>query len=275
MPAKGTTESPHFSLIDDIAQELSGDVNFPTCMSAAALIRDALRDPEADLLTVAQALSHEPLVASRLMRLANAALYNPGGQPVRDLGNAIGRLGLNIVRTASLSVVLDQMLRTRELADWQPEAHALWERAIHVAAIARVLAQRLGRANPDEAMLSGLVHNLGAFYLLYRACQHPDYASTPERMACLLNTWQIEIGENLLAHLGLPESIVHAVATQRLACTANQPCSVRDILHFAVLLAGDDATLSPEECAERAPFLDLIRDAHEAIEEARHLLDTN
>ena len=38
----------------------SGDVNFPTCLDAAMLVRNTLRDPLADLQLVVRAISTEP-----------------------------------------------------------------------------------------------------------------------------------------------------------------------------------------------------------------------
>ena len=40
-----TPAPSHFDILEDIARELSGDVNFPTCLDAAILVRNALKDP--------------------------------------------------------------------------------------------------------------------------------------------------------------------------------------------------------------------------------------
>ena len=164
----------HFRILEDIARDLSGDVNFPTCLDAAMLVRNTLRDPLADLQLVVRAISTEPLISSKLLKLANSVSYNPSGKPITDLQLAVARLGFEIVRTTSLAVAMDQMLKSKNLTTYDQISHAAWRHSMQVAAIARVLARRIGRFNADEAMLAGLVHNIGIFYLLYRAAEYPE-----------------------------------------------------------------------------------------------------
>ena len=265
----------HFNILNDIAQDLSGDVNFPTCMDAAMLVRNTLRDPEVDIERVTQAIGMEPLIASKLLRLANSVVYNPSGNTIHALSSAITRLGFDVVRTASLAVALDQMLKTKALTDHADLAREIWQKAVQVAAIARVLARRLGRLKPDEAMMAGLVHNIGAFYLLYRLPDYPEYANDVAAIRDLLATCHTDIGESLLHHLGLPTAIVDAVRDQNHPCTSDSPCSIRDVLYFATLLADDSpdtASINEERRADRERYHDLLDEAEEAINELNSLL---
>ncbi|MCG2578453.1 HDOD domain-containing protein [Dechloromonas sp. XY25] len=270
-------ESIHFRILEDIARDLSGDVNFPTCLDAAMLVRNTLRDPLADLQLVVRAISAEPLISSKLLRLANSVVYNPSGATITDLQMAVARLGFEVVRTTSLAVAMEQMLKSRNLSAYDRISHAAWEHSIHVAAIARVLARRLGRINPDEAMLAGLVHNIGIFYLLYRAAEYAEYRDDPTAMVELLAGWHESIGESLLHILGMPEQITDAIRDHDHLRHVETPCTVRDALYFANLLADDDMSWLPspplsaadEESrqADRERYADLITEAKEDIEQ--------
>lgn len=270
-------ESLHFRILEDIARDLSGDVNFPTCLDAAMLVRNTLRDPLADLQLVVRAISAEPLISSKLLRLANSVAYNPSGSTITDLQMAVARLGFEVVRTTSLAVAMEQMLKSRNLSAYDRISHAAWEHSIHVAAIARVLARRLGRINPDEAMLAGLVHNIGIFYLLYRAAEYPEYRDDPAAMVELLAGWHESIGESLLHILGMPEQITDAIRDHDHLRHVETPCTVRDALYFANLLADDDMSWLPspplsvaeEESrqADRERYADLIKEAKDDIEQ--------
>jgi hypothetical protein len=79
------TSSPHFRILEDIARDLSGDINFPTCMDAAILVRNTLRDPYASLPRVVQVIGVEPLISSKLLKLANSVAYNPSGRSITEL----------------------------------------------------------------------------------------------------------------------------------------------------------------------------------------------
>lgn len=278
MKASGST---HLRIIEDIARDLSGDINFPTCLDAALSIRNALRDPFASLERVAQAIGVEPLISSKLLRLANSAAYNPAGQPVTNIVSAIGRLGFEVVRTTSLAVALDQLLKAKPQNAHAAIGQRAWEHSLTVAAIARVLARRLGRISPDEAMLAGLVHDIGVFYLLYRACGYAEYRDNEAALLALLGHWHEEIGENLLLALGLPERIVDAIHGIDHLHQIATPCSVGDVLYFANLLAGGDQEwlpddLTPQELvardADRLRYAELLAEAQADIAELRQAL---
>jgi len=273
--------SVHFRILSDIAHDLSGDVNFPICMDAAILVRDTLKDPLVSIERVVQVVSVEPLISSKLLRLANSVSYNPSGKSVTELATAIARLGFEVVRTTSLAVTLDQMLKSRNLANYDKIAKQAWEHSITVAAIARVLARRLGRISPDDAMLAGLVHDIGIFYLLYRAAEYPEYRDNEPAMVELLVGWHESIGESLLEILGLPEQITLAVRDHDQPRTIETPCTVSDVLYFANLLAADSEQglpggISPEKAqalqADRERYSDLFDEAQDDIHELRAAL---
>lgn len=266
----------HFRILEDIAQDLSGEVNFPTCMDAAIMVRNTLKDPEASLEQVARAVSVEPLIASKLLKMANSVRYNPSGKIISDARAAINRLGFEVVRTTSLAVAMDQMLKSKHLSHFDSMARLTWEHSLSVAAIAQVLARRLGRVNPDEAMLAGMVHDIGIFYLLYRAAEYPEYRDQPDAVLNLVVGWHESIGESLLHVLGLPPHIVEATRDHDHLRNSDNPCSLGDVLYFANLLAGGNfewlpglqPTIDEESAAaDRARYADLLEEAADEIRE--------
>ncbi|HZX31588.1 MAG TPA: HDOD domain-containing protein [Rhodocyclaceae bacterium] len=269
----------HFGILEEIAQDLSGETNFPTCLDAALVVRNTLRDPDVGLDKVSQVVGIEPLIASKLLRLANSVPYNPSGRPISDLKTAIGRLGFDAVRTTSLAVAMDQMLKSRQLAAFEELSKLAWEHSLQVAAISRVLARRIGNVNADEALLAGMVHDIGIFYLLYRAADRNEYRDNKDAVLDLVVGWHESIGESLLHALGLPDRIVEAVRDHdQPRTTADAPCTLRDVLYFANLLAGGsfeclsgaDAAPEPESrIQDRERYADLLEEAEEDIRELR------
>lgn len=269
----------HFRILEDIARDLSGEVNFPTCLDAAIMVRNTLKDPEVSLDRVAQVVSVEPLIASKLLRIANSVPYNPSGKPISEVKTAISRLGFETVRATSLAVAMDQMLKSRNLSAFDDISKQTWEHSLQVAAIARVLARRLGRISAEEAMLAGMVHHIGIFYLLYRAAEYPEYRSNAKAVLELVVGWHESIGESLLHVLGLPERIVEAVRDHDRLHNTDNPCNLRDILYFANLLAGCNFEWMPvragsaeADAADRERYADLLAEAEEDIHELRAAL---
>jgi len=200
-----------FRMLEDIARELAGEVVFPTCFDAAFRLRHELQNPQLPTARVASIVSVEPLVATKLMRLANSAFYlRRDSTPANDLKSAIARLGVDLVRTTALAVAMGQLLRSKELVTFSEFTRELWTHSIKSAAAARILARTQTRINPDEALLAGLVHDLGAFYMLYRAVQYPDLRARPGTLRRLILQWHESIGVTLLNALGMPDEIVQA-----------------------------------------------------------------
>jgi HD-like signal output (HDOD) protein len=94
--------------------------------------------------------------------------------------------------------------------------------------------------------------------------------------------WHESIGESLLHALGLPDRIVEAVRDHdQPRATAEAPCTLRDVLYFANLLAGGsfeglsvtDSVPEPESRAQdRERYADLLLEAEEDIRELRAAL---
>jgi HD-like signal output (HDOD) protein len=174
---------------------------------------------------------------------------------------------------------MDQMLKSRNLVAYDRIARKTWEHSVHVAAISRVLARHLGRVQPDEAMTAGLVHNIGVYYLLYRAAEYPEYRNNEPAMIELLAGWHESIGESLLHILGVPPSITEAVREQSRLRDVETPCTVSDILYFAIVLAGNDlawqtnpVTAAEVHEANLARYADLLLEAEEDIADLRAAL---
>ena len=232
-------KAQRFQMLEDIARELSGEVVFPTYFDAVMRLRKVLHDPEQSIANIARAVSVEPLISAKLLHLANSVVFNPEGRELVDLKSAIIRLGLNAVRTAALSIVMTQLMRAKGMADFSEITRSLWEHSLQSAAAAKVIARQMTRINPDEAMLAGLIHDLGAFYMLYRASQYEELRHRPESIKYLIIQWHESIGVSLLNALGLPEEIVEATVDHD--HLRNPPTTIRnlsDVIYVANMLSG-------------------------------------
>lgn len=273
----------HFRIVDEIYLELSEEANFPTCLDAATLVRNTLNDPESTLAKVVLAVSAEPLISSKVLRLANSAAHNVSGCRITELGSAINRLGFEIVRTFSIAVVLDQILRTSQSPPFAPLAKLTWEHSLQVAVIARVLARHIGGIHPDEAMQAGLVRHIGVFYLLYRAAKKPEYAVDESLLIDLLKTWEQDIGKRLSHALGLSESIAQTLNTPGEQATDGQPANLRDLLNLAETLANAELPWKPAtenlqneafRLAQRTQYAPFMATAQAEIDELTAALAT-
>src|SRR5271165_3202155 len=163
-----------FDFVRTLAAELSGgNVDLPSFPEIAVRIRRVLSDPNSSIEQVVRVVGSEPALAARLLRMANSASLNRSGRPVTDLRTAINRIGYNMVRSASISFAMAQIRNSSRLKGLEDQLQQLWKQSTLVAAFAFVLARNGAGINPDEAMLTGMMHAIGKLYVLTRAAAHP------------------------------------------------------------------------------------------------------
>ena len=228
-----------FQMLQDIAEELSGEITFPTTFDLTIRLRDTLSNPNWTGDQVAELLTLEPLISSRLLGLVNSAAYNTTGSEITDIKTAVVRLGINVVRNTALSIAIQQMRRAESLHVFKDISQQLWDHSIRTASSAYILAKHYSNYNPDEAMLAGMVHDIGAFYLLYRASQYEELIARPDTVKHLVFRWHEAIGALLLETLGVPDEIIMAIREHDVP----RPNKIRiktlsDIIYVANILAG-------------------------------------
>jgi diguanylate cyclase (GGDEF)-like protein len=116
------------------------------------------QNPEIDLGTVADAVSADPAIAAKVMRIANSALYARRRQSA-NLRQALIVLGLNATLTLALSFTLVSALRKSPPTGF--DFNAYWRRAILAAAWGKLLASEFGRRDAEEVFLSALMQDIG------------------------------------------------------------------------------------------------------------------
>jgi HD-like signal output (HDOD) protein len=241
-----------FRILEDIARDLSGDeITFPTFLDVTFQIRGALKNPNLTVDQLSLLVGAEPLMSAKVIRLANSAALNPTGRTIGDVKTAITRVGMEAVRTISFAVAMEQLLGSKKMAPFEWISQRLWEHTIHVAALCRVLARKIAKINPDEAMFSGLVHDIGVFYLLSRATNFPDLIENRPELYELLVHWHDNIGHALLAALGLGEELLGAVLEHEVERQVPAIKTLADVLFVANKLANlKTSWRNPEELAD-------------------------
>ena len=234
-----TLDAQRFQMLEDIAKELTGDIIFPTYFDTAFRLRKELQNPDLPITRIASIVGTEPLVAAKLLQLANSALYGTDITQARDLKTAISRLGVDLVRSTALSIVMRQLLRSKDMAIFSDLTQNLWIHSLKTAAATRILARVHTKINPDEALLAGLVHDLGAFYMLYRAAQYSELRERPDSVKYLIMQWHESIGITLLSALGMPEHIVEAsIDHDQPRVAPSSVSTLKDIVYVGNILAG-------------------------------------
>jgi HD-like signal output (HDOD) protein len=107
---------------------------------------------------IANVLAQDQVLSAAVLRLANSALYG-GCEHITGLRPAVARLSTTALRTIAMQYSLQAAVRSNFTRD-RLLTDLIWNGSLASAAIMRAVAGCL-RADPEEAYLIGLLHDIG------------------------------------------------------------------------------------------------------------------
>lgn len=202
-----------FAFVQALAAELSnGKVELPSFPDIALRVRQVLADDEVSHEKVVRVVGSEPMLAARLLQVANSAAINFSGRAITELRSAIARLGFNMVRSAAIAFAMSQLKKSDKLKGLEQPLDDLWRTSASVAAMSYVVAKRFSRVNPDTAMLAGLLHGIGRLYILTRVTSYPSLLADQATYTAIVRDWHAPIAKALLENWDMADEIVMAVS---------------------------------------------------------------
>lgn len=181
-------------------------------------IKSLMDSDTATLTEIADVILKDPVLTSRVLQLANSALYNLSYQ-VSSVEKALLVLGRKQIYNLLLSIGIGQtysQIKTDAI-----DLTRVWELSVNAALIAQYLATECKLKDPDVFYVSGLLHNIGELVVLQVA---PDIACRCQQYNKHQSPWQLqkkylgftyaECGAELLSHWQIPDQIVTPIALQ-------------------------------------------------------------
>ena len=232
--------SNEFVFIKSLTAELSAkELIFPTSLNTTMKIRHALNHEGVSNDTLARIVGTEPVLSAQVLRFCNSAAFNRSNAQTTNLRTATMRLGFAVIRNIAISVGMKQLSEFRTAGEFSQRIEGLWSRSVRVAALSYVIARNLTKINPDKAMMAGLLHDVGKFYILSRARHHAPLFSSERALWDIVDQWHANIGAAILENWDIPDEIRSAVIEHRsLHRTHSGAPDLIDVLTAADILDG-------------------------------------
>jgi len=155
---------------------------------------------------VAHVITSDTAVSARLIQIANSPLLRASRQ-IDTVELAVSRMGGDMVRNLVMSIVMEQMFQaTSDATD--SRLRELWEHSTTVAAISHALANKFTNLTPDQALLAGLVHDIGSLPIITRAEDIPDLLRNTDMLDRIIQQAHSEIGKAILSKWNFPQEII-------------------------------------------------------------------
>jgi putative nucleotidyltransferase with HDIG domain len=186
--------------------ESSADTVIPMLPVMASQVMEMALDQEVSATRITSVVSKDSVLATRVLQLANSAFSAPGTD-ITSIGEAIVRMGTGPVRNVVTAACLSSLAADPRIYGKDGRNHI--DHSIGAAYLAWLIADRAG-AQPDEAFLYGLLHDIGklvVFKLARSGPQVPVEAPTDGEVAMVLREMHAGIGGRVLQQWGLPERL--------------------------------------------------------------------
>jgi diguanylate cyclase (GGDEF)-like protein len=213
-------------MLGQLKSELKASLNFPSPPAIAQQIIALARDPSTDISQVAAAISRDPALAAKLLRVANSVLYSRKRRST-NLRQALIVLGLQGATTLALGFSLVGTYTGLESNGVDYDRY--WRRAILSASAARCFGALQNTSAVDDIFLAALLQDIAIlgvdraapdFYRdLPRNASHREFA---EHETARLGIDHAELGAWLLGYWKLPEALCRAVALSHAPSTADR-----------------------------------------------------
>lgn len=198
----------HHLLMEFYAELRSNQLSLPSVPDVAWKVRRTVDREDSTADQVASAISADPSMAAKLVRACNSPLYR-GFSDVRNVREAVVRLGMRTTRQLVTVFSLREVFKTRQ-ASLQKEMDKLWRHSREVAALCWVLADSATSINPEEALLAGLLHDIGVVPVLVQAEHHINLFADQANLDHAIGELRADVGTAILENWSFPASFLEA-----------------------------------------------------------------
>ncbi len=196
---------------DALKQAIEEDrLLLPTLPEVALKIRDVVEKENTTTEQIADILSQDAALSVRLLKVVNSPLYR-ADVPIDDLHTAVTRMGGRLVRDLIINLAIKQMFQpTFQVMNKQ--FRKAWSTSVNVAAICQMMAVPVPGIRKEQALLAGLIHNIGALPLLMMAENDKDLANDSAELDSIIHALQGRVGVLMLKSWNFPDSLIEVVA---------------------------------------------------------------
>ncbi|MCB1774638.1 MAG: HDOD domain-containing protein [Gammaproteobacteria bacterium] len=191
-----------------IYEDLNSDrLLLPSLPDVAIRIGEAINDENSDARKVAAVIETDPAISLKIVKAANSARFG-GVTQIGTVAEAVARLGMQNTRFLVVTFALRELFRT-ESRQLSKRMMQLWEHSRRIASLAQVLSVKVGGFNSHEALLAGLVHDIGGIAVIGYARDFPEVAGDPVALESSIRSLRSQLGGMILSRWKLPPELVN------------------------------------------------------------------
>ncbi|MGZ8185630.1 MAG: HDOD domain-containing protein [Methylobacter sp.] len=183
----------------------SEELELPSLPDIALKLRKAMQQ-DIGIADAVKIIQLDPVISAKLIEVANCALY-VSAVPAKSCFAAVSRIGLNATRNLVIGLSINHIFKSNSPLI-KKHLDKIWKQSLYISTLSYVLAAVTKQANPEEALLAGLICDIGAVPFLNFAANLPkDYYSESD-IALALPHVKGPIGYKILLDWGFSEEFI-------------------------------------------------------------------
>jgi HD-like signal output (HDOD) protein len=181
----------------------------PSLPDLALKIGRAIDDPNNANEDIARLIQLDPSLTARLISVVNSAAFG-GFNKITSINQATARLGRTKVRSLVYSCLLKNIFKASSNL-LKRRMETVWQHSVHVAALSFVRGRETSGIDSEQALLAGLVHDIGAVAAIGGISRFPVLAEREAVLDHVIETLRVEVGLQTLKHWGLHSEFADVV----------------------------------------------------------------
>lgn len=217
------------------------EIRLPPSPGNIMRISGLLRDFNTSTRVLTEAISIEPVLVTRIMRLANSPVYSLSKEVI-SISGAIEAIGTKIIHDIVLMEMTSAAFSSYILKS--AVAKKIWEHSLAVAVISRALTETLNMRGAEESFTCGLLHDIGKLILLMhdrnvyeRIAVEPNEAEMLRAEKNQYGYTHAEVGSLVARRWGLPEEVCYSILNHHNPSQSNRAVLVTHLLNVADAVA--------------------------------------
>lgn len=208
-------------------------VELPTLPSVAIKLNNALAK-DIGIAEAAHIVQLDPAISARLIKIANSPLYL-AAKPAENCLEAINRFGLQALKHLVTSLSLKQTFRCTSNR-FRKIVESTWKQSVYLSSLCYLLASNTRTIDPEQALLAGLMCDIGIIPFLHYASEFPEELYDPGEIERAIPLLRGPVGVAILKKWDFPSELttLPAVAEDWLY-DSGADLSVSDIIVLAKL----------------------------------------
>lgn len=211
------------------------ELEIPSLPEVAVNLRRAIQK-DVGIPEAVKIIQLDPVISAKLIEVANCPLYLTQIRASNCL-DAVKRIGLNATRSLVTALSIKQIFKSK-VPLLKRHYEELWRGSLYLSALCHVLAANCQQQNPEDALLAGLVCDIGALPFLSFVANLPAEFINDAEIEEAIPVLKGLVGATVLREWGFPmEFIDVALASNDWFENTSDQLSLTDIVLLSRLHA--------------------------------------